>query len=79
MYVSERAPAQYRGRMTATFQFNIVVGILVAQLSNYVIGTIALGASDWRWMFGVEATPAFLFLGLLARNAFGKTSFTESA
>ena len=66
MYVSELAPAQYRGRMTATFQFNIVVGILVAQLSNYVIGTIALGASDWRWMFGVEATPAFLFLGLLA-------------
>ncbi|PSR03336.1 MAG: MFS transporter [Bacteroidetes bacterium QS_8_68_28] len=66
MYVSELSPAEYRGRMTATFQFNIVVGILVAQLSNYVIGAMALGASDWRWMFGVEAAPAVLFLGLLA-------------
>ncbi len=65
MYVSELSPAQYRGRMTATFQFNIVVGILIAQLSNYVIGSLGLGPSDWRWMFGVEAVPAILFLGFL--------------
>ena len=65
MYVSELSPAQYRGRMTATFQFNIVVGILVAQLSNYIIGSLGLGPSDWRWMFGVEAAPALLFLGFL--------------
>lgn len=66
MYVSEIAPAPYRGRMVATFQFNIVLGILVAQLSNYLIGTMDLGAVDWRWMFGVEAVPALAFLGLLA-------------
>ena len=65
MYVSEISPAKYRGRMVATFQFNIVLGILVAQLSNYVIGTMDLGATDWRWMFGVEAAPALAFLGLL--------------
>lgn len=65
MYVSEISPARFRGRMVATFQLNIVIGILVAQLSNYVIGTIGLGPTEWRWMFGVEAVPALLFLGLL--------------
>lgn len=65
MYVSELSPAKFRGRMVATFQFNIVVGILVAQLSNYVIGTMGLGPTEWRWMFGVEAAPAILFLGFL--------------
>jgi sugar porter (SP) family MFS transporter len=62
MYVSELSPAQYRGRMVATFQLNIVVGILAAQLSNYAIGAMGLGAIEWRWMFGVEAAPALLFL-----------------
>ena len=66
MYVSEISPAKYRGRMVATFQLNIVLGILVAQLSNYVIASMDLGAADWRWMFGVEAAPALVFLGLLA-------------
>jgi sugar porter (SP) family MFS transporter len=66
MYVSELSPARYRGRMTATFQFNLVVGILIAQVSNYVIGTMGLGATGWRWMFGVEAVPALTFLGFLA-------------
>lgn len=65
MYVAELAPAKYRGRMTATFQLNIVIGILVAQLSNYVIGSMGLGPADWRWMFGVEAVPALAFLGFL--------------
>ncbi len=65
MYVSELAPAQYRGRMVATFQFNIVIGILIAQLSNYIIGSLGLGSDDWRWMFGVEAAPALIFLGFL--------------
>ena len=65
LYVSELSPAKYRGRMVATFQFNIVLGILVAQLSNYVIAAMDLGAMDWRWMFGVEAVPAVAFLGFL--------------
>jgi sugar porter (SP) family MFS transporter len=65
MYVSELSPAKFRGRMVATFQLNIVIGILVAQLSNYAIGTMGLGPVEWRWMFGVEAVPALLFLALL--------------
>lgn len=65
MYVSELSPAEYRGRMVAVFQLNIVIGILVAQLSNYAIGAMDLGPADWRWMFGVEAVPALAFLGLL--------------
>lgn len=64
MYISEIAPAAYRGRLVGLFQFNIVFGILLAFLSNYVINeNIAVDA--WRWMLGVEAFPAVLFLGLL--------------
>ena len=65
MYVSELSPAKYRGRMVATFQFNVVIGILVAQLSNYFIGSAEIGPTEWCWMFGVEAAPALAFLGFL--------------
>jgi len=60
MYISEIAPAHKRGQLTALFQFNIVVGILIAYLSNYFIG----GASDgnWRWMLGIEGFPALAFI-----------------
>jgi MFS transporter, SP family, arabinose:H+ symporter len=47
------------------FQFNIVFGILVAYLSNYLIGMIGLGDSEWRWKLGVSAAPAALFLIML--------------
>ena len=47
------------------FQINIVVGILLAYLSNYLIGTIGLGETEWRWKLGIEAAPAALFLLLL--------------
>lgn len=64
MYISEISPANFRGRMVALFQFNIVFGILVAFFSNYMINKfIALDA--WRWMLGVETLPAVLFFGLL--------------
>lgn len=60
LYISEIAPANSRGRLVALFQFNIVLGILVAYLSNYLIaGTSPM---DWRWMLGVEALPALVFL-----------------
>jgi sugar porter (SP) family MFS transporter len=65
MYIAEIAPAPYRGRLVAVTQFNIVLGILLAYLSNYVIGTFHLGASEWRWMFGVMAVPAAVFFALL--------------
>lgn len=61
MYIAEIAPARFRGRLVAVVQFNIVFGILLAFFSNYVIAQ-TIGADAWRWMFGVEAVPAALFL-----------------
>ena len=65
MYIAEIAPARWRGRLVGAFQINIVVGILLAYLSNYLIGTVGLGETEWRWKFGVAAAPAALFLLLL--------------
>lgn len=63
MYISEIAPPSKRGRLVALFQFNVVFGILMAYLSNYIIGDI-LGM-NWRWMLGIEAIPALIFLLLI--------------
>jgi MFS family permease len=54
-YVSEIAPAEKRGQLVALYQFNIVFGILIAFLSNYLLSGI--GENAWRWMIGVEAMP----------------------
>lgn len=51
--------------MVGVFQINIVVGILVAYLSNYLVGRLDLGADEWRWKFGVAAAPSLLLFGLL--------------
>lgn len=61
LYIAEISPAYYRGRLVAITQFNVVFGILLAYLSNYEIGTLHLGANEWRWMFGVMAIPSALF------------------
>jgi len=58
-YVSEIAPAKDRGRLVALYQFNIVLGILIAFLSNYLLSNI--GENAWRWMIGVEAFPALIY------------------
>ncbi|GAA0554754.1 sugar porter family MFS transporter [Chitinophaga japonensis] len=63
VYISEISPAQYRGRMVALFQFNVVFGILISYLSNYLIGQG--GENSWRLMLGIQAAPAALFLVLL--------------
>jgi MFS transporter, SP family, xylose:H+ symportor len=63
MYIAEISPARLRGRLVAVAQFNIVLGILVAFFSNYLL--VDIGADNWRWMFGVEAAPAALFFILL--------------
>ena len=60
LYISEVAPAKSRGKLVALFQFNIVFGILIAYLSNYLLA--GSGPQDWRWMLGVEAFPALAFL-----------------
>lgn len=59
LYISEIAPAESRGRLTGLFQFNIVFGILVAFLSNALLGGV--GEHAWRWMLGIEAIPALLY------------------
>jgi MFS transporter, SP family, arabinose:H+ symporter len=65
MYIAEIAPAKLRGRLVGLFQFNVVFGILVAYFSNYLIGLQRLGASEWRWEFGVTAIPAAVFFIML--------------
>ncbi len=68
LYIAEISPAKYRGRLVAITQFNIVLGMLLAFFSNYIITGLNLGDVEWRWMFGVEAIPALLFFVLLFRN-----------
>lgn len=63
MYISEIAPAAVRGRLTGMFQLNIVIGILVAFLTNFAF--LQIGAGSWRWMVGVMVIPAGLFALLL--------------
>ncbi|HID75738.1 MAG TPA: MFS transporter [Planctomycetaceae bacterium] len=65
MYIAEISPARYRGRLVAVTQFNIVLGILLAFFSNFLINRLDLGPVEWRWMFGVEAFPAAAFSLLL--------------
>src|SRR2546421_7506924 len=65
VYIAELAPAKMRGRLVGLFQINIVLGILLAYLSNYVIARLGFGANEWRWQFGVAALPAVLFLVML--------------
>lgn len=63
MYISEIAPAASRGRLVALFQFNVVSGILIAYISNYLLFGISEDA--WRWMLGVQAIPSALYFGLV--------------
>jgi len=63
MYISEIAPAKLRGRLAGSFQVNIVTGIMIAFLTNYLLKDI--GDDAWRWMFGVMLVPAVIFWILL--------------
>src|ERR1700687_608442 len=65
VYIAELAPARIRGRLVGMFQINIVIGILLAYLSNFLIARQGLGGTEWRWQFGVAALPAVLFLVML--------------
>ncbi len=75
MYIAEVAPARMRGRLVSVNQLTIVIGILAAQFINWwLVRGLPSGASDafirdswygrtgWRWMFGLTAVPALLFL-----------------
>ncbi len=63
LYISEIAPARQRGRLVALFQFNIVLGILIAYVSNYLLE--GQGQEDWRLMLGIVAIPSLLFTILM--------------
>ncbi len=63
MYIAEIAPANIRGRLVALFQFNVVFGIFLAFVSNYLLAGI--GDNAWRWMLGIVAVPAFIYFGLI--------------
>ena len=58
-YISEISPAANRGRLVALYQFNIVLGILIAYLSNYLLRDF--GNEPWRWMVGVSGVPALVY------------------
>lgn len=63
MYISELSPASHRGRLVALFQFNVVLGILIAFVSNYLLQDV--GDNAWRWMLGILAFPSAVFLVLI--------------
>ena len=59
LYIAEISPAGQRGRLAGMFQFNIVLGILVAYASNALIAK--MGDDAWRYMLGIEAVPALFY------------------
>lgn len=63
MYISEVAPAKVRGQMTAIFQINVIFGILMAYVSNYLL--YDLSDYSWRIMLGIEGVPALIYFILL--------------
>jgi cytochrome b561 len=70
VYIAEIAPAKWRGRLVGVFQLNIVIGILLAYLSNSLIAAHFVTnpehiADQWRWQLGIASLPAVLFLVLL--------------
>jgi len=59
LYISEIAPPERRGRLAGMFQFNIVFGIVIAFLSNWLLS--GLGENAWRWMLGIAAIPSAIY------------------
>lgn len=64
-YIAEISPAVWRGRLVGAFQFNVVFGMLLAYLSNYLVGLAVHDNSQWRWMLGMAVAPALAFWILL--------------
>ncbi|MBT8312382.1 MAG: sugar porter family MFS transporter [Flavobacteriaceae bacterium] len=60
IYISEISAKKNRGKLVALYQFNIVFGIFIAFISNYLLKGFD-GANDWRWMLGIEAVPALIY------------------
>jgi sugar porter (SP) family MFS transporter len=60
LYIAEIAPPAHRGRLAGMFQFNIVFGIIIAFLSNYLLKDV--GDNAWRWMLGVAVFPSVAYV-----------------
>lgn len=65
VYIAEASPADRRGALVGLFQINIVVGILVAYISNFIVAQLIVGANAWRLKLAIAAIPALVFLLLL--------------
>ncbi len=65
VYIAEAAPAQHRGALVGLFQVNIVAGILLAYVSNFLVAVLIGGDALWRWKLAMAVAPALLFLLLL--------------
>ena len=69
VYIAELAPAELRGRLVGSFQINVVCGILVGYISNFLVRLTNagshIGVGDWRVMAGVGILPASIFFILL--------------
>jgi len=65
IYISEISPPKVRGRLVGMFQFNVVLGILIAYVSNYFIGNLFEVEKAWRFMLGIQALPSLIFLVLM--------------
>jgi sugar porter (SP) family MFS transporter len=65
VYLAEIAPANRRGALVGLFQLNIVIGILLAYGSNFLVAQFIGGANDWRCKLAVSAIPAVIFFALL--------------
>jgi sugar porter (SP) family MFS transporter len=65
VYIAEAAPAERRGALVGLFQINIVIGILVAYISNFIVAQLLAGPEVWRWKLAIAAIPALVFLLLL--------------
>jgi len=66
IYIAEISSSKNRGSLVALYQFNIVFGIFIAFISNYLLKGVG-GANDWRYMLGVEAIPAFIYCLMVLR------------
>lgn len=65
VYIAELAPAKLRGRLVGLFQVMVITGIMLAYLSNAIIGSFNLGLREWRWELGIAFAPAVLFMVML--------------
>jgi len=65
VYIAEASPAERRGALVGLFQINIVIGILAAYISNFVVAQLIAGPALWRFKLAIAAGPALLFLVLL--------------